>query len=131
MSRRPYVRPMDGWWRRDTYFKWYMAREVTSFFVAVYATILLVTLERLAAGRAAFEAWLGILASPGMLALHAVLLVALAWHGVTWFLIMPKTIPPVVVAGRRMSPGAITSAGIAAALVASAALYAAVRWIAS
>jgi len=29
-DRRPYVRSMDGWWRTDTYFIRYMAREVTA-----------------------------------------------------------------------------------------------------
>ena len=32
MSRRkPYVRPMRGWWKRNPYFRRYMLREGTDF----------------------------------------------------------------------------------------------------
>ena len=56
--RRPYVRPMDGWWKRNPFFIRYMAREVTAVFVAAYAVVLLVGLVRLAQGEAAFNGWL-------------------------------------------------------------------------
>ena len=36
-NRRPYVRSMDGWWKRDAYFVSYMVREVTALFVAASA----------------------------------------------------------------------------------------------
>ena len=29
-ARRPYVRPMQGWWRRDPFFMRYMLREATA-----------------------------------------------------------------------------------------------------
>ena len=35
-NRRPYVRSMDGWWKRDAYFVRYMAREVTGAEKAVW-----------------------------------------------------------------------------------------------
>jgi fumarate reductase subunit C len=131
MSRKPYVRPMAGWWRRDPFFIRYMAREATALFVTAYAVILLVTLGRLAQGRASFDAWLAIQRSAPMLAIHAVLLAAFAWHTVTWFAIMPKTMPPLAIAGRKLAPGLITGAGLAAALVASAALFLVVRALAA
>jgi fumarate reductase subunit C len=49
-----------------------------------------------------------------------VLLAAFAYHTWTWFAIMPKTMPPVVVGGRRLTAGAITGAGLVAAAVLSA-----------
>jgi len=131
MSRRPYVRPMAGWWRRDPFFIRYMAREATALFVTAYAVILLVTLARLAQGRASFDAWLAVLRSPTMLAIHAALLVAFVWHTVTWFAIMPKTMPPVAIAGRKLAPGVITGAGLAAAVLASAALFLVARVLAA
>jgi fumarate reductase subunit C len=118
-----YIRPMAGWWRRDPFFVRYMAREATALFVVAYALILLATLANLARGRAAFEAWLEFLRSPVSLAIHAVLLVAFLWHAITWFLIMPKTMPPVVVAGRRVPARVITGAGLAAAAGASLVLF--------
>jgi len=127
VTHKAYVRPMRGWWRRDPFFMRYMAREATSLFVVAYALILLATLASLVRGREAFEAWTALLRSPEALVLHAALLAAFLWHTVTWFLIMPKTLPPVAVAGRRLAPGLITGAGLAAAALASLAIFA-VAW---
>jgi len=101
--RRTYVRPMDGWWRRDPYFIRYMAREATAVFVVIYAVILLAGLIRLSQGAAAFSDWLEGLASPWSVAFHVLLIAVFAYHTWSWFRIMPKTMPPVVVAGRRLS----------------------------
>jgi len=131
MTRRPYVRPMAGWWRRDPFFLRYMAREATALFVTAYALILLVTLARLAQGRASFDAWLAVLRSAPMLAIQALLLVAFVWHTVTWFAIMPKTLPPLAIAGRKLGPRFITGAGLAAALAASLALFLVARVLAA
>lgn len=122
--RHTYMRPMDGWWRRDPFFLRYMAREATAIFVVIYAGIVLLTVLKLAEGRAAFEDWMAILRSPAGIALHALLLVAFAYHTWSWFAIMPKTMPPVEVAGRKVPAWAITGAGIAFAVVASAILVA-------
>jgi fumarate reductase subunit C len=130
MTRRTYVRPMDGWWRRDPLFMRYMAREATALFVVLYALILLVTVARLARGEASYDAWLATLRSPASIALHALLLVAFVYHTYTWFAIMPKTMPPVVIAGRRLASGLITAGGILVSLVLSAALFALVRALA-
>jgi fumarate reductase subunit C len=127
VTHKAYVRPMRGWWRRDPFFMRYMAREATSLFVVAYALILLATLASLVRGREAFEAWTALLRSPEALILHGALLAAFLWHTVTWFLIMPKTLPPVTVAGRRLTPGLITGAGLAAAALASLAVFA-VAW---
>ena len=34
-KRRPYVRPMAGWWRRNPFFVEYMIHEGTAFFVEI------------------------------------------------------------------------------------------------
>ena len=130
MARRPYVRPMDGWWKRDPFFVKYMAREATSVFVVVYAAVLLVTVLRLAEGQAAFEAWVAQLRSPAAIALHALLLVVFLYHTLSWFQIMPKTMAPVVMGGHKVPGPAITMAGLAASAVASALLFIVVRAIA-
>ena len=119
-ARRPYMRPMDGWWRRNAYFKKYMLREVTAFFVAGYALVLLAGLIRLSQGSAAFGEWLEGLKSGWSIALHVVLLVIFLYHTYSFFEIMPKTMPPVVVGGKKLAPQTITSLGLGAAAVASA-----------
>ena len=122
-ARRPYVRPMAGWWRRNPWFVGYMAHEATALAVAAYALILLIGLVRLGQGEAAWAQWLAFLASPLSLALHGVLLLAFAYHAWTWFQIMPRTLPPMRWRGARVAADTITRIGLAAALVASALLY--------
>ena len=126
--RRGYVRPMHGWWRRDPFFVRYMVREVTSVGVAVYAVVLAVGVACLAQGEAAWNAWLATLRSPGSIALHAVLLVAMIVHAKSWFEIMPKTMPMLFVGARRVAAATITRAGWAAALVASACVLGLAWW---
>lgn len=117
--RRPYVRPMAGWWRRNPFFVEYMVHEATALFVAAYALVLLVGLRRLAQGEAAWNAWLEALRSPVSVAVHVVLLAAMCYHCWTWFRIMPKTMPPLAVGGKRVAPGVITACGVAATVVCS------------
>jgi fumarate reductase subunit C len=114
---------MDGWWKRDPFFVKYMAREATAFFVVVYAAILLVTLVRLAEGEASFDRWMATLRSPASILLHMMLLGVFLYHTLSWFQIMPKTMAPVVVGGRKVPACAITAAGLAASVVASAVLF--------
>jgi len=122
--RHTYVRSMDGWWRRDPYFLRYMAREATSVFVVTYAMILLAGVIRLSHGEAEFAAWLDGLASPWSVAFHVLLLAVFAYHTWSWFRILPKTMPPVTLGGKRLGAGAITGLGIAAAAIASVGLFA-------
>ena len=128
--RRTYVRPVAGWWRSNPFFLRYMAREVTAIFVAAYALIMLAGVVRLSQGPAAFEEWQDGLRSPLSIAFHLLLLAVFAFHTWSWFNIMPKTLPPIVLGGRRLSAAAITTLGLLASLAASIALYAGARWLA-
>ena len=126
-NRRPYVRSMDGWWKRDAYFMRYMAREVTAVFVAAYAVVLLVGLVRLGQGEAAYNGWLQSLKSTPSLVFHLVVLVVFFYHTWSWFNIMPKTMPIMFLGGKRVQPGTITGTGLAAAVVACLAVLLIVR----
>lgn len=121
---RGYRRPMAGWWRRNPYFVWYMVREVTAVAVAVYTLVLLAGVVCLASGEAAWNGWLSAMRSPVSIAIHAALLVGMVSHAWSWFDIMPKTMPLLFVGGRPVAASAITRAGLAAAVVAAAALFA-------
>lgn len=118
-TRKAYVRPMAGWWKRDPFFVRYMLRELTAFAVAAYAVVLTVGVVRLAQGEAAWNGWLAALRSPASIVLHLVLLVAMVVHAKSWFEIMPKTMPMIHVGGQRLAATTITRAGWAAALAAS------------
>jgi len=129
--QRPYVRSMDGWWKRKAYYVRYMAREVTALFVAAYALVLLVGVVRLSQGEAAFNGWLQALKTPLSLAFHLVVLATFVYHTWSWFNIMPITMPMMFIGGKRVQPGTITRAGLAAAVVACAAVFVIVRGISS
>jgi fumarate reductase subunit C len=126
--RRPYVRPMQGWWRRDPFFVRYMVREATAFAVLGYAIVLMVGLVRLAQGEAAWNGWLAALRTPWSIAAHLVLLLSFAVHAKSWFDIMPKTMPMMTVGGRRVAQATITHVGYAATVLASIALFALAWW---
>jgi fumarate reductase subunit C len=122
--RRPYVRPIDSlWWAKPPYLA-YTLREATGIFIAAYALVLLAGAICLALGENAYGAWLQFLASPWSLALHAIILVAMLFHVWTWFAIMPKTMPRIIVGGRHVKPRLITATGVAVAALASLALLA-------
>ncbi len=115
-ARRPYVRPMAGWWRANPFFVRYMAREATALAVAAYAFVLLAGLLCLAGGESAYNRWLAALAHPLSVVLHVAAMAALAYHTWSWFDIMPKTMPPLFVGGKRVAGAAITRTGLAAAV---------------
>ncbi len=125
---RPYVRSMRGWWRRDPYFERYMLREATAVAVLVYAVILTVGVVRLAQGEAAWNAWRAALRSPGALLLHLALFAAMVFHALTWFEIMPKTLPVILIGGLRVSAATLTRSGWTVAVVTTLALFALTWW---
>jgi fumarate reductase subunit C len=118
---------MGGWWRRDPFFVRYMIREATAVLVVAYAAVLLVGVIRLAQGEAAYGEWLEFLRSPLSIALHIGLLLGFLYHTWSWFRIMPKTMPMLVVAGRRVGPALITGGGLAISALLCLALFA-VTW---
>ena len=127
-ARRPYVRPMNGWWKRDPFFVRYMWREVTALGVAAYAVVLMFGVLRLAQGEAAFDGWLGAMRSAPSIVLHIVLFASMVFHAKSWFEIMPKTMPLLFAGGERVAARTITRAGFAAAAGAAAVLFA-IAWM--
>ena len=113
---------MDGWWKKNPFFVEYVIHESTALFVLAYAVTLLVGLVRLGQGEAAWNGWLQALQSPLALVFHLALLVAIAYHTYTWFKIMPITLPPILVDGKKLSPCAIITGGLTAAVAAGLAL---------
>ena len=116
-KRRPYMRPMAGWWKRDPYFKRYLAMEATSILVAVYALILLVGLFRLSQSEAAYNGWLEALQSPMSVGLHVLILMVFVYHTWSWFKIMPKTLPTFYFRGEKVSQPLISWIGVAVSVV--------------
>lgn len=122
--RKPYRRPMGGWYRRDPFLVRYMWREATALAVLCYAVVMTIGVLRLSQGEAAFDGWLAALGSPLSIALHLVLLVAMVYHAYTWFQVMPKTMPVVHLGGRRVADATVTRGGVIVAIVTNLALLA-------
>jgi fumarate reductase subunit C len=126
---KPYRRSMAGWWRRNPFFVRYMLRELTAPFVAIYAVILLVGLVRLAQGEATYDAWFATLTHPASIAIHWLLLVAITYHAVTLWKVMPKTMPRLKLAGRVLPENAVTVCGWLATVAVSIVVYLLVRYL--
>ncbi len=117
-----FKRPMTGWWRRDPFFVRYMWREATALGALAYAVVLTIGVLRLAQGQAAWDGWLEALRSPLAIAFHIVLLVGMVYHAVTWFEVMPKTLPPLYWRGVRVRDAVLMRAGLLAAVATNLAL---------
>jgi fumarate reductase subunit C len=126
---KTYVRPMQGWWRRNPYFLRYMIREGSSVFLAIYTVILLVGLYRLTQGEAAWEGWRAALTSPFSLVFHWAALLTVGYHAYTWWKVAPKTAPDIRIAGRPLPEMVITGGGLLATIGASILIYVIVRWM--
>lgn len=104
----PYHRPMPAtWWLTNRAYFLFMMRELTSVFLAAYLVLFLLLLHKLAASREAYEAYLRLLATPGMLAFHVLALVAALFHSITWFNLTPNVL--VVRFGEQRVPAAIVA----------------------
>jgi fumarate reductase subunit C len=115
------VRTPIFWWLGRLSYTRFILRELTSLFVAFAALLLLVQVWALGQGEgpyARFESWLG---SPVALALHAVVLVVLLVHTVTWLNLAPKAIV-VSLRGRRVPDSLVLAANYLAWLAASGAV---------
>lgn len=113
------------WWVRQRAYTRFIARELTSLFVA-YAALLLVAwvwaVGRGPEGWAAFSAWL---ARPGVLVFHGAVLAVLVFHSVTWLNLAPQALALRV--GRwRVPGGAVLAAHYLAWAAVSLAVVAAV-----
>lgn len=114
-----YRRPMPlTWWLTHRAYFFFMLRELTSVFIAVYLGLLLLLLYRLSQGREAYEAYLRFLAAPGMLAFHILALAASLFHAVTWFNLVPQVLV-VRLGERRLSAAILAGANYLAWIVAT------------
>lgn len=126
---KTYVRPMQGWWRKNPYFVRYMIREGSSVFLAIYTVFLLVGLYRLTQGEAAWDAWRAALTHPVSLLFHWLALLTVGYHAYTWWLVAPKTAPDLRIAGRPLPELVVTAGGCLATLGTSILVYVIVRWM--
>ena len=103
MSRRPYKPPMSKTWFMDKpYYRAYILREATSIFIALWTFNLLFGLFKLGQGAEAWQNWLHLQGHPLMIAFSLIVFLMAAFHTITWFATVPKTLPPLI-AGKKVS----------------------------
>lgn len=92
--KAPYVQPIPRtWFMRTRAYRLFMARELTSSFIAAYLIFLLVFLARLGQSAQAFELVLDQMRSPASCILHLLAWIAAMYHSVTWFNLTPQAMP--------------------------------------
>jgi fumarate reductase subunit C len=121
-NRRPYVRPMDGWWwRSNPFFVRYMIREATGDRVVhAWSRCSAVRLRR--ARLRTTDGWKRA-QRPLSVAFHLLVLAVFVHHTWSWFSIMPKTMPLILASGRRLSPAVVTGTGVAVSAILCVALF--------
>jgi len=96
MSRRPYNRPMSTttWYMRNSRYKVYVLRELTSFLVAFYTFLTIFALAALATSPERWNAFLASQQSTAMIVFHGLaLLYFLFYQTFPWFKLAPKAMP--------------------------------------
>jgi fumarate reductase subunit C len=95
-----------------------MSREITCIFVAAYCVLLVVGLQRLAAGPEAWQAFIQGLKSADSIVFHLLALAASVYHAATWFGATHKAmpiqigedfVPPDVISGAHYAVWAVLS----------------------
>lgn len=91
------------WWLRRRSYLIFVIRELSSVFVAWFVVFLLLMLLAVSRGDEAYQQFLALSATPGMLLLNVVALLFVVFHAVTWFRLAPQAMV-VRIRGKRV-PG--------------------------
>jgi fumarate reductase subunit C len=82
---------MSAFWYLDRWpYLLFILRELSSFFVAYFAVVILFQIAALSAGAGAYASFQACMRNPLMIILNAVTLLFLLLHAVTWFNLVPR-----------------------------------------
>ena len=112
------------WWLRRRSYLLFVARELSSVFVAWFVVYLLLLVAAVGRGEAAYLRFMHWSKNPLVLTVNVVALLFVLFHAVTWFNLAPKAMI-VKVRGKRIPPPLIAIAHFGAWVVVSAV----VAWI--
>ena len=110
------------WWLKDPAYTKFVAREMTSVFVAFFALLYLWQLRAVAEGPDEYARFMARLKTPPFLFLDAVALLFVLFHTITWFNLTPtamvvrvkgKRVPDRIVAGSNYVVWVIVSGIVA------------------
>jgi fumarate reductase subunit C len=129
-EKRPFTRPVaPNWWAQPPYLA-YTTRELSGVAVAIYGGFVFVGLFSLWLGPDSYAAFLRFLKTPFSLVLNLLLLAAVAYHVVTWFRTLPKTMPILIVGGKVIAPEQVTRIATRTAGATSLILVLIALWVA-
>ncbi len=88
---KPYRPRMSPFWFLDRwpYFK-FIIRETSAAFVAYFVIVMLVQIYALERGAGAYAHFQSLMANPIILVINAVALGSIAFHAITWFMLVPR-----------------------------------------
>jgi fumarate reductase subunit C len=89
------------WWTRRRTYLVFVLRELSSIFIAWFVVYLLLLVNAVGRGEAAYQDFLDWAASPWVIALNIVALAFVLLHTVTWFVLTPQAME-VRMAGRKV-----------------------------
>jgi succinate dehydrogenase subunit C len=110
--------PVFWWVRRRSYLA-FVARELSSVFVAWFVVFLLLLIRAVGQGDAAYQRFLDWAANPFIIALNVLALGFVVFHAITWFNLAPQALV-VRMRGERIPPRMIAGGNYLAWVVASA-----------
>ncbi|HEY2931101.1 MAG TPA: hypothetical protein VGK99_05090 [Acidobacteriota bacterium] len=113
--------PATWWLRRRSYF-FFMLRELSSVFIAVFLLVFLIQIYQLSHGLEAYVAFTRKLASPGWIAFHLVALLFALYHSLTWFY-STAVILPLQIGERKLPRGLVTALNIGAWIAVSLIIF--------
>ena len=93
MARKPYIHQQpDGWYKKSSFYIWYMWREATAITTAITALNLFYGIACLAGSQEAWLGWIAWQKNPIMFLLNLVGIAGALLNSKTWFEAMPKAI---------------------------------------
>ncbi len=104
--------PVTWWLRKRSYF-FFMMRELSSVFIAIFLVVLLVQIYQLREGPESYAAFVQGLGSPGWLIFHAIALLFAIYHSITWF-ISTSVVLPLRLGKREIPRNLVTGLNIGA-----------------
>ena len=107
------------WWLHRRSYLLFVLREVSCVFVAWSVVFLLLMVDAVHAGDAAYQRFTQWAQGPWVLTLNVVALIFVVFHAITWFNLAPQAMV-VRMRGRRLAPGPIAAAHYAAWAVGTA-----------
>jgi fumarate reductase subunit C len=93
--------PATWWLKKKSYF-FFMLRELSSLFIALFLVVYLVEIYQLTKGPDAYIAFTQKLSSPGWILFHVVVLLFALYHSFTWFQSSAVVLP--IRLGERLVP---------------------------